>query len=209
MSAQTELMRCSHKALGLWSGVGVVVAGTGVALVMQLQPAAAGVNNSGPATSYVKKSEPGPAAVAGNNVAPSQGTGPGGGNNGNGAGNGAGAVTPPGKSLVVSGAATSVLAPGVPATLTVTVTNPNKQAVNVVSASATIDSVDTKGLTGLPTCDPNWITVAPFSGSEPLAAGATITIPLTVTFSNLSDVNQDNCKGVSYAFTATATARQA
>lgn len=177
------------KLLACWGGGALLAASVGTAVVVETATAA--------------PSSSGTVATAG------LGNGKGGGNNGNGGGNGAGGVTPTGKALTVAGTATDSLAPGATDTLTVSITNPNNQAVNIVSASATITTVGTKALPGLPACDKAWITVAPFSGNKPLAANATTTIPLTVSFDNLAGVNQDNCKDVTYTFTASATANQA
>lgn len=199
--------------LAAFWGVGaaaVAAAGTAAMLVgisATAAPASGGTASTtggkqGPAAAQA----PAPAKAGGGNGG-NNGNGNGGGNSGNGAGNGSGVVTPPGKALTVVASATGTLAPGRTATLNVTVTNPNNQPVTVVAASATLDSVGTGNL--VPRCDKNWLTVSSFSGSTLLAAGATTTIPLTVSFANLGNVNQDDCKNVVYSFTATATANSA
>lgn len=143
--------------------------------------------------------------------------GNGNGNNGNGNGNGGSAgngATPPPKALVVKqvttpASATQSVAPGSPGWVTVSVNNPNNQAVVLTGVTGTVTSVATGTRPGLLPCNKSWISIQPWTSRQTLAANGTTTVKLATTFNNLSTTNQDNCKGVAFNFSFTATGDQA
>ena len=123
-------------------------------------------------------------------------------------GNGNGG-NPPGHAITVTAVLTGQLGPGSPASLRVTITNPNSQAVEVTSVSGAITSVVTGTLPGRMACSASWYHVEPFTGSQPVARNGSITVPLRVTFDDVPTTNQDNCKGARFTYSFTAQARQA
>jgi hypothetical protein len=122
-------------------------------------------------------------------------------NNGNG-GN-------PGHPLTVTGVVQGMLAPNAPATLVVTIGNPNSQDILVTSVSGSVTSVTSAGDTGKPACSTTWFHVGSFSGSLLITKNHSGTVSLPVTLDNFATVNQDNCKRSTYTFSFTAQARQA
>jgi hypothetical protein len=120
-----------------------------------------------------------------------------------------GSSSNPGHPLVVSGTVVGSVAPGSPAHLVVTISNPNNQAVLLTSVSGAITSVASAGLAHKPVCSASWYHVASFSGSRTIAKSSSTSVELQVTFDDLPTVNQDNCKGAQYTYSFTAQARQA
>jgi hypothetical protein len=128
--------------------------------------------------------------------------------NGNGTGNGT-TGSNPGHPITVTGAVVGKINLGSPATLNVTIANPNNQDILVTSVTGAITSVTSAGLTGRPACSSTWYSVGSFTGSKTITKNSSgqVTIPLTLT--NLPSTNQDNCKGSTVHFSFTAQARQA
>jgi hypothetical protein len=126
--------------------------------------------------------------------------------NGNGGSTGTGA---PGKALTTSVMSTTQVAPGHDGSVTVKISNPNNQAVDITSLTGAVTGVGSGGRTGLAACDKAWITLGNFSGSQRVAANGTTQLTVPVKFNDLSATNQDNCKGVTYTFSFTVTGRQA
>lgn len=114
-----------------------------------------------------------------------------------------------GHSLDVTGTVVGPVAPGRTASLAVTLTNPNSQAILVSTVSGTITAVTSGSLPGRPTCDKNWYSLGTYTGSLRLESGARTTVQLPLVLANLSDVNQDNCKGATFTYTFSAAAQQA
>lgn len=129
------------------------------------------------------------------------------GGNGNGNGN-AGSNQPPGKAVTVTGAVAGTIRIGSPATLNVTVKNPNNQDMSITQVTGTITSVTSAGVAGKPVCDKNWYSVGTFTGSKslPKNGSAVVSVPLTL---NTTTTNQDNCKGSTVQFSFSATAQGA
>ena len=125
----------------------------------------------------------------------------------NGSGNGGGSGN--GHTIAVTGVVSGSLGPGSPATLLVTITNPNNQDVVVTSVTASVTSVAPGALAGKPACSLSWYHVGSFSGSRTVAKNSSATIGLPLTFTDVPSTNQDNCKGASYTYSFTAQARQA
>jgi len=147
--------------------------------------------------------KPTPTATAGVN-------GNGNGNNGNGNGNGGSSgTTSNGHPITLTGNVTGQPGPGVTAKLNVTIDNGKNQAIVVRTVTATVTSVTTGTQAGKPQCKTSWYSIAPFSGSLPIAAGGKGVVPLTVTFTDEPAINQDNCRGATYSFSFNATADQA
>lgn len=165
--------------------------------------AAAAVTTVGVAGIYQLVATSTPAAAASNN---GNGNGHVNGNNGNGAG---GTNQPPGKAVTVSGSVVGKIGLGSPATLNVTVDNPNNQALVITKVMGTITSVTSAGQAGKPACSAAWYSVGTFTGSKalPKNGSAIVAVPLTLT--PLSSTNQDNCKGSTVTFAFSATAEQA
>jgi hypothetical protein len=115
----------------------------------------------------------------------------------------------PGHTITVTGVVSGKIAPGVPATLTVTINNTNNQAIVVTNVTGSINGVTSAGQAGKPVCSKSWYSLGSFSGSKPIAQNSSGSVVLPVTFSDLPTTNQDNCKGATYSFTFTATANQA
>lgn len=131
------------------------------------------------------------------------------GGNGNGNGNGnAGSNQPPGKAVTVTGAVVGTIKLGAPATLNVTVKNPNNQDMSITQVTGTITSVTSAGIAGRPVCDKSWYSVGTFTGSKslPKNGSAVVAVPLTL---NTTTINQDNCKGQTVQFSFKATAEGA
>ena len=134
------------------------------------------------------------------------------GNNGVGNGNGgasSGNNSSPGKALTTSVTSVTPVAPGKVGSVTVKVTNPNNQAALVTGLTGSVTGVGSGNRPGLQQCNKSWIVLGSFAGSQPVAANSSTMVTVPVTFSNLSTVNQDNCKGVTYQFSFTVTGRQA
>ena len=128
------------------------------------------------------------------------------GNNGNGGGNTTGS---PGQALAATVQAVTPLAPGRQATVTVRVHNPNNQAVILTGLSGRITGVTSGNLPApIPACDPTWFQVGTWQGTLRIAANSAGLASMPVTFDNKPTTNQDNCKGVTYRYSFTATGRQ-
>jgi len=163
----------------------------------------------GSQTASQPSSSPAPQVVVGTGQAQASAAGGnanGNGNNGNGNGNGG---SNNGHPLTVSGQVTGSVGPGSPASLVITIANPNNQDVLVTSVTGAITSVTTGSQAGKPSCSVSWYHVGSFSGSKAIAKNASGTVSLPVTFDDLSNVNQDNCKGAHYTYSFTVQARQA
>jgi hypothetical protein len=173
------------KAAAAWLSSAVLVSGaTGVAIV---QLATTPTSNA---------AQPSSPALGGGNVSSN-------GNNGNG-GNGN-----PGHAITLTGAVVGKISLGTPATLTVTISNPNNQDIVVTSVTGAITSVTSAGLVGRPACSTSWYSVGTFTGAKNVAKNASgqVSVPLSLT--NLPSTNQDNCKGSTVQFSFTAQAQQA
>lgn len=181
-------MRTS-KLLAFWGGGAMLLASAGTVVV--LSAAAAAPISSGTVTT----------TSAGN------GNGKGGGNNGNGAGNGGSGATPPAKSLTVTHHVLGTLTLGQAATVRVTVTNPNSQAVVLTAVDGTVTDVHSLS-DGTPACTTSMFSVTDWTGSTTIARNASTTADLTVHLVE-SGTNQDACKNATYDFSFTATAHQA
>jgi len=131
------------------------------------------------------------------------------GNNGVGNGNGGSGSTTPAKALVVLSQGATPIAPGRPGTVTVSVTNPNSQAVSLTSLSGTVTGVTPGGQGRLPSCSKTWIVLGSWSGTKLVGANGSTTVQMPVSFNNLATVNQDNCKGATYQFSFVVNGQQA
>lgn len=191
MTPQQTRTRRRRRAGAFWGGAGLLVLGMGLGVVLQFQPAIA-AGSTGTATTTAAKTP----AKCGNCQ----------GNSGKGAGNGSGTGNPA-KALTLTGSATSDLAPGRDARLTVAVTNPNSTAVTLTSVSATVTSVTQPHLPLV--CDRTWITVPSGGNGVRVEAGQTKDVVLLVKLANLKAVNQDGCKGARYDVDLAATGTQA
>lgn len=130
------------------------------------------------------------------------------GNSGAGVGNGASSGSgSPGKALTATVQGVTDIAPGRNGTVTVVVSNPNNQAVNVTRVAGSVTSVTSGTRSGLLACDPEWILLDEFNGSTVIGKNATGTVTMPVRFDNKS-INQDNCKGVTYSFSFTVFGQQ-
>jgi hypothetical protein len=115
----------------------------------------------------------------------------------------------PGHRIDVTGTLTGTPAPGGAASLDVTITNTNSQAIVVRSVSGTITAVTSGGLAGRPACDKSWYSLGSFTGTMRIERGASDSVQLPVVLQDLTNVNQDNCKGATFTYTFTAAAQQA
>lgn len=132
------------------------------------------------------------------------------GNSGSGAGNGGGTDGgSPGKALKASSVSVDPIAPGVSGWVTVKVENPNNQAVNVTRVTGTVTDV-TPALrnTSLGACDKQWIVLEEFTGTQRIPKNGSANVRMPVSFDNLN-LNQDNCKNVTYSFSFTVYGQQA
>lgn len=183
----------TNKALAWWGGGAVLVASTAVTgiLVAQSSAAPAGGTVAGTTSSAGK----------------GQGNGPGGGNNGNGAGNGSGGAQPPPKALSVQHTMLGTVRLGTPATMRVTVTNPNNQAVDLKTVTANVTNVVSAAGT-TPACTPSNFSISSYNGTRRIAKNGSTSVDLLVSMAE-NGANQDRCKGATYSFSFTATADQA
>lgn len=112
----------------------------------------------------------------------------------------------PGHDITLTGAVSGTLRPGSPATLNVTITNPNNQDIIVTSVTGNITSVSTGNRVGLPSCDAAWFHVGTFTGPKKIAKNksGSVTVPL---FLDNLNVNQDNCMGATVQFSFAAQAQ--
>jgi hypothetical protein len=104
-----------------------------------------------------------------------------------------------GSPLATSSRVVGAVAPGVPAKLLLTLTNPGATPVVIVSVTARVTSVESRAETG-PSCSVDWYRVESFRGARAVPAGGIMTIELPVQFVDVPDINQDNCKGATYAY---------
>lgn len=179
----------TNKALAWWGGGAVLLAGTVVTGVLVAQSSAA----------------PAGGTVAG--TTSSAGNGQGGGNNGNGVGNGPGGAQPPPKALTVQHSMLGTVRLGAPATMRVTVTNPNNQAVDLKTVTANVTNVDSAAGT-TPACTPSNFSISSYNGTRRIAKNGSTSVDLLVSMVE-NGANQDRCKGATYRFSFTATANQA
>ena len=101
------------------------------------------------------------------------------------------------------------VAPGHAGSVTVKIDNPNHHGVVLTRVSGSVTAVTTGRQAGLPLCDRSWIRIQTSTALQPIPGKGSALVTLPVTFDNKSDVNQDNCKGVTYQFSFTAEGRQA
>jgi hypothetical protein len=99
--------------------------------------------------------------------------------------------------LHVTGAVAGDVAPGVPATLVVTVENPSRTDARVTGVSADVVGVQRSGPGA---CSSSWYGIASYTGDLVVPSGASRDVRLRVTLADLPDVNQDGCKGARYTF---------
>jgi hypothetical protein len=114
---------------------------------------------------------------------------------------------PPPQALTVSQAVSGALTLGEPASLTVTVTNPNDQAVDLTSVTATVTSVDSSagdGPPAAPRCSPCPLRQRSSASARAGSTTASLAIRLVE-----NGQNQDRCKNATYRFSYSATANQA
>ena len=114
----------------------------------------------------------------------------------------------PGKALTASVLSSTPVAPGRQATITVRVSNPNNQPVRLTDLSGRVTGVTSGTRPAIPTCDPAWFQIGTWQGSQLIAAKSTGTAAMPVSFDNKPTTNQDNCKGVRYTYSFTATGVQ-
>jgi hypothetical protein len=124
-------------------------------------------------------------------------------NNGNANGNANG------KSLSVALVSATPIYPGRTGTLTLRVDNTNQQDVVLTSVTSAVTSVTTGTKTGIPACNKSWFQIGGLVGTALVNGRSARTITVPVTMVNTSNVNQDNCKGVTYTFSFTVNGRQA
>jgi hypothetical protein len=118
------------------------------------------------------------------------------------------AVSRMGLPLVVASKVVGRVGPGTPATLVITVTNPDTSGVVLTGATARITSVTSAASTTGPACSPGWYAVGTFSGVRPLGPLASTTVELRITFDDSRSVNQDSCKSARYAYAYRVEARK-
>ena len=181
-------------ALGAGAALLVTSVVSGTVLALNSSTSGSGSTTT-PGSSASKSADP----TLGGGAASSQG------NNGN----GNGPSTNPGHPINLTGSVTGRVAPGSPATLTVTIGNPNNQDIVVTSVTGTITSVTSLNLPGRPTCSPSWYSVGTFTGSKAIAKNKSGTISVPLALADLPATNQDNCKGSTVQFSFTAQAQQA
>jgi hypothetical protein len=99
-----------------------------------------------------------------------------------------------GTPLVATSQVVGEVAPGAPATLVLTLTNPAPRPVRVMAVSARITSVAASA------CSTSWYDVGSFAGPTTLPGHGVATVRLRVTFLDSPTVNQDGCKGASYTY---------
>jgi hypothetical protein len=234
-AAEQERDRRRRRALWLWFVVAaLLVGGLGswgvVELTRPSSDQASRLNPDGPEGQPTPSASPAPgvalgtpAPVVGSGSYPGTGA-PGSGGMGSGhSGTGSPAVVgqvgnplpvlglplPPGHAIKVSGAVTGEVGPGRPATLVVTIRNPNNQDILVTSVTGKVTTVATGSDATKQACQVSWYSIGSFAGSQRIARNSTAAVSLPVTLADLPGTNQDNCKGASYTFTFQAQARQA
>jgi hypothetical protein len=99
------------------------------------------------------------------------------------------------------------LAPGAERVLRVTVSNPNNQTIRLLEVGAAV------GTPNAPGCDPDWVTVTGFAHvagatERVVVANGTQTLDLGIRMINLSQTNQDACKGASFPLRLSGRAEQ-
>lgn len=215
-----------HRRRGFWWLLAVPVAlvvlgGTAYAVVqVNSSPSPQGAGPGQP------KSTPSSSAIV---SAPVAGTGTGQATSGNGTGGGAGAGSTSagttsagpaasngngngqasGKSLTVTLRSVTPLFPGGSGTLTLLVENPNSQDVVLTGVTSAVTNVTSGTRAGIPRCDKSWFAIGDLAGSPRVTGRSSATITVPVTMVDTANVNQDNCKGVTYQFSFTVNGRQA
>lgn len=111
-----------------------------------------------------------------------------------------------GSGLATSSRVVGDVAPGSPASLVISLGNPGSAPLVVTAVSARVTSV--AGPTPGAPCSVDWYEVEPFRGSRAVPAGGSTTVELAVVFVDSPTVNQDGCKGATYAYTYRVEARQ-
>ena len=114
-----------------------------------------------------------------------------------------------GHAITLSGDVVGTVGLDSPATLNVTISNPNNQDIVVTRVTGTITSVTTAGIDGLPVCSSSWYSVGTFDGTQPIAKNSSGVVSVPIVLSDVASTNQDNCKGAAVSFTFSAEARQA
>lgn len=119
-------------------------------------------------------------------------------------------------SLSVSGSVNGLLAPGVTRPVTVTVQNTGHQPDNLLSVSIVVGNASSTCTAARNLQTTGW--TASSSNSNVIKAGATVSVPLTITMLDLQDLgapgtngftsgNQDACQAKNFPLTFTATAK--
>lgn len=114
-----------------------------------------------------------------------------------------------GKSLTVAFVSATPLFPGGSGTLTLRVDNSNQQDVLLTSVTSTVTSVTSGTRPGIPSCNKSWFQIGGLTGAPVVGGRSSRTITVPVTMVDTANVNQDNCKGVTYQFSFTVNGRQA
>lgn len=118
------------------------------------------------------------------------------------------AQTGTGATLVATSRVVGQVAPGRPATLDLTLTNPGARAVQVMTVSARITSVAGRAPSAGPACSTSWYDVGSFTGPTTVPSLGSATVRLAITFDDSPTVNQDSCKGARYTYAYRVEARQ-
>ncbi len=113
----------------------------------------------------------------------------------------------PGHPITVTGAVTGTIAPGRPATLTVTIINPNNQDLVITSVTGAITLVTTAGIVGRPPCNAAWYHVGTSTAATPIKKNKSAVVSVPISLDNRFDTNQDNCKGATVRFSFAAQAQ--
>lgn len=134
--------------------------------------------------------------------------------NGNGGASGDKICSNPAKAFSLSGVVSGPLAPGLSRQLVVTVFNPNSQPMQVTKISAAIgDPTGGLGRSSLPACVKTWVSVLNYvylSGPKAVApSNGTVVVSLPISLLNLSNTNQDNCKGATFPISLNGEGQQA
>lgn len=114
-----------------------------------------------------------------------------------------------GHSITLVGSVIGRISPTTPATLSLTIQNPNDQEIVVTRVTGSVTSVTSAGFAGRPICVIGWYSVGSFTGTRSIGKHGSSVVSVPISLSNLPSTNQDNCKGSTLHFSFTAQARQA
>jgi len=114
----------------------------------------------------------------------------------------------PGHPLIVTGTVEGRTTPGTPSTVTITIRNPNNQAVVVEKVTASVEAVTSRDTSG-PACRTDWFDVGRFDGSLLVDRRQSGQVQLALTLRDEPAVNQDRCQGSTVSLAFTARARRA